>query len=188
MSDFSDLFTSPRERKGQQLWDQSQADYSGLIRDINGTQSIYSDPGRMASIGSAVNQQVGAARSNVATSNARARSAAARRMGASNATPEMTFGNVDANFAPAYGEVEAAAQNETGNALRSQDTFAFNKFGARTGALNAKQQAIQNYLGSLSDTSVAGDVVRGVTSVAGIPTGAGGKNVLTSFASLFGGG
>jgi hypothetical protein len=186
MSGFSDLFTSPREREGQQLWGQSQNDYSGLMNDINATQSIYSDPGRMAQIGGAVNQQFGAARSNVATSNARARSAAARRMNANSATPEMTFGNVDANFADAYGRVEEAAQSETGNVLRGQDNFAFNKLGAKGDALNAKQAAIKNYLSSLSDTSMGGDILRGASAIGGIPTGAGGATVATGLGKKLG--
>ena len=186
MSGFSDLFTSPREREGQGLWGKSSNDYDSLMKDINATQSIYSDPGRMAQIGGAVNQQYGAARSNVATSNARARSAAARRMGAGNATPEMTYGNVDANFAPAYGQVEEAAQREAGTVLRGQDDFSFNKLSAKQGALNAKQSAIANYLSSLSDTSMGGDILRGAASIGGIPTGAGGATVATGIGKKLG--
>ena len=187
MGFFQDLFSSPQENAARKEMSASQNDYDSLMRDIQGTQSIYSDPGRMAQIGSAVNQQFGAARSNVATSNARARSAAARRMGANNATPEMTYGNVDASFAPAYGQVEEAAQRETGNVLAEQDQFSFNKLGARGSALNSKQSAIQGYLKSLSDTSPVGGVLRAATSIAGIPTGEN-STFLTSLLNRSGGG
>jgi hypothetical protein len=168
---FDDLFTSPREREGKERGGQ-------LLSDIENTQSIYADPNRMSQIGGAVNQQFSSARANVGTANARARQAAARRMGVSSATPEMTFGNIDASFAPAYGQVEESAQDQTGRVLQGQDAFAMNKLGARG-------RALQEYLQSLSDTSMGGDVLRGAASLAGIPTGKNaflGKNIYDLFA------
>ena len=175
MSSFwDDLFTSSREREGREKGGQ-------YLNDIQGMKSIYGGINSIGDVNSrfgitpvteaSVQRTFNPARTNLATRNAQARSSAAARMGGSNASPELTFGNVDAAFAPQYSNLENnAAQTGLQAQTQSQQfgaNFLNNIFGSREDfnkwQTSARGKALQDYLSNLSSSSGLDDIL----SVAG---------------------
>ena len=174
MSFWDNLFTSDREREGREKSGQ-------YLNDIQGMKSIYGGINSIGDVNSrfgitpvteaSVQRTFNPARTNLATRNAQARSSAAARMGGSNASPELTFGNVDAAFAPQYSNLESnAAQTGLQAQTQSQQfgaNFLNNIFGSREDfnkwQTSARGKALQDYLSNLSSSSGLDDIL----SVAG---------------------
>jgi hypothetical protein len=108
-------------------------------------------------------------------------------MSGRNASPEMTFGNIDAGYAPEYSNLESqAAQtglkaqtqsqefgaNLLNNVLGSQENFGEWQAGARG-------KALQDYLNSLSSTSTFDDIMGAAGSLSKIPIDDKGGTALT---------
>ena len=170
------FFTSEREDQAKSNFGQENADWSKLLDSINQMQSSYqginSLQGSNSKFGlpSDVNASFNPARANLATRNAQARSGAAARMSGSNAMPEMTYGGIDASFAPAYGDLEnnaaqAGIQNQRYNAnflsdiFGKQDAFGANKAGMQLQGTSGKTKMLNDYLQNLSGTSPFDDVL-----------------------------
>lgn len=170
MSWFSDFFTSPRERAAKSSFGDLQTEVGNLQSGFGNTNTLadmYKNFGLTKRTAADVSRTFNPARANLATRLARSRGSAAARMSGSNATPEMTFAPIEQSFADAFGNLEdTAAQtglqteiqgeqygaNMFENILGKKDQFAMNKIGL-------KEQALRDYLSTLSDSSGFDDVL-----------------------------
>jgi hypothetical protein len=168
MSFWTNFFSSPQENAEEGIYN----DLSGVnnIGDVNKRFGLTQlTPGQ-------ISQSYNPARQNLATRQSQANAAAAGRMNGANATPQNTFGAINSQFAPAWGNLESgAAQEELQLPIQQQD-FSANLF-------NDVENQKMNAASKLSDTSTFGDIFSGLTNIAKIPTGQF-SNVLSS---LFGG-
>jgi hypothetical protein len=114
------FFTSPRERKGKDLYGQSMEDYNNVLNEIGSLKSATSDITDVAGVrrkfglpgfdkkgyASQIERTFAPRRGALATRFARMRQDAGNRMSSSSATPGATFSGIDAGEAGAFGELE----------------------------------------------------------------------------------
>ena len=168
MSFWTNFFTSPQEGAEKDIYN----DLSGVknIGDVNNRFGLTQlTPGQ-------ISQSFNPARQNLATRQAQTNAAAAGRMSGANATPQSTFGAIDSQFAPAWGNLESGAAEEELKLPIQEQEFSANLFN------DVENQKI-GAASKLSDTSTFGDIFSGITNLAKIPPGQY-SNLLSS---LFGG-
>lgn len=156
---WDDFTTSPREKQGQLLGQQQMASWDDIMKEIGGLKSVYDDPSKIAGYNKTVQGMFAPARSNLTSALSRSRSAEAERMGARNATPEVSFGNIESAYAPAFGGIEENAMQTLNQVLQGENQYGLNKVGMKSGALSGKNAAIQAYLNSLSGDSTFDDIL-----------------------------
>jgi len=177
MSFWTDLFSSPREKTGAELLPGQMQGWDDIMKEIGGMKSVYEDPGKVAGYGKTVNRMYTPARSNLNTQLSRSRGAAAERMSGTNATPEMTFGNIEGQYAGAFGGLEEDAMRSLQQILQGENQFGMNKVGMKSGAMRGKGAAIQALLESLSGDSTFDDIL-GMLGTGGMVAGGLGWNPL----------
>jgi len=171
MGGIKDWFTSPRERKGQELYGQGMGEFDNLLNEIGSLKSVWDVPAKMDMMDKRVQRMYRPARSRLSTQQGRNRSAAAERMGGNDAMPGMTFGNIDSAYAGAFSDLEGNAMDTLQKLLGEQDQFGMQKIGMKSQGLNAKQNAIANYLSSLSEDSTFDDILGFADTAANVYSG-----------------
>ena len=173
MSFWDSLFKIPREKKGAELLPGQMQGWDDIMKEIGGLKSVYEDPGKVAGYGKTVNSMYAPARSNLNTQLNRSRGAAAERMGGTNATPEMTFGNIEGQYAGAFGGLEEDAMQSLRQILSGENQFGMNRLGMKSGAMSGKGASIQALLESLSGDSTFDDILGGLGSAGQVAGGLG---------------
>jgi len=159
MSWFSNLFSSPRERAGKDIYGQQAQGFDDIMKEADGLTSSYDDPTAIDKNQQLVNRLMAPRRAGLNTQLGRSRSAAVERMGGNNATPGVTFGNIESAYAPAFSDLESSGMDWLDKILGKRDTFNQNKIGLKTNVLGGKNVAQGNYLNSLSDASTFDDIL-----------------------------
>lgn len=191
------LFTSQYEDQAPGLFkdqmnalQRSNSSFSG-INNINNVMSQFGLKNRTARD---VNNLYNPARASVATRLAQANKRAADRMSGSNATPGMTFGNIESAYAPEFAGIESnAAQSglntEIGDQRYIADMLKFIMGGKDTYGLNKnnmQMSALNNYVNSLDKSSSLDDILSVGGTLGKIGTKSGKSNVLADMMGVFG--
>lgn len=184
MSFWTDVFRSPREQQGREKGQQAMQEAENAYGDLSSIQNVYDKFGvkkfDVAGYESKVREAFDPKRRSLAT---RLGQALSRNTSMRSATPGMTNAGIETGFAEADSNLDSAqAQQELAGydkEMQSNQANAGLYAGLISNKLNAKNNSLNTYLQSLSDSSIAGDVLRGATAIAGIPTGKN-MNILTS--------
>lgn len=154
-----DFFRSPRERANQGLYDQNMSDWESMMNEISGLTNSFNDQMEVDNANKTVQRMLAPSRSALSTRLARSRSAAADRLGGRDAMPEMTFGQIESAFAPAFADLEAGGMGQVSNILSQGNQFKLGKTGMRMGGIQGKVNSRNNYLMGLSDDSTFDDLL-----------------------------
>ena len=106
MSSFDNLFTSPQEQAGRSTY----RDIMNQL-DVNDIPTLQKNYGLTKNVNAAFDP----ARGTLATRKANSMRGAAMRMGANNAMPGVTFGDIDSDYAVSEGNLESAAAKGWGS-------------------------------------------------------------------------
>jgi hypothetical protein len=161
MGIFDWLVTSPREREGRKLFDES-ADLSSSFSDVNNLNDVQSKFGLSKFDRTGYNKNVedvyGAGRRGLSNALAKSRSSMASRIGSRSASPEFAFSSLEGDFADSFGKLQgdqAASQlqgfdketeqnNQLADFLKGilgqKDAFSVNK-------LNTRNKMLKNLSG-----------------------------------------
>ena len=187
------FFDSPREQQGPGMYQGQLQGFDDILNSLKGMNSSYSGINTTGDVMSKfglksrsakdVSQYFNPARANLSTQLALANKRTAARMGGTNATPELSFGGNESNYATARGNLEDTAtqtglqteesdQQNIANILNSimgkKDTYGLQKTGMQISGQSARGKSVQDYINSLSNASGFDDLMSLLGTGAGI--------------------